>query len=271
VTARLFRGDPSKIGFLLYSGRWYRAPGEAMAPLALMRDAHLRLGDHFTMTIAGTPVNLVLVGESLDANSGGHSLFLDLSTVQAAMPNAAPDSYLITLRPGTDVDAYVRRVAAAEPDLLDVHRADVDAISITQTVGTVLAALAAIMAVVAVAGIFNTLLLNSRERIRDTATLKAIGMSPRQVMLMVAASAAPLALIAGAIAMPAGIGLDRLLFVILGSAAGGNDIPPAVYNVLPVWELLAVPVASIAVAVGAALIPGRWAARTNVVTVLRAE
>jgi putative ABC transport system permease protein len=162
-------------------------------------------------------------------------------------------------------------VAAVEPDLLDVHRADVDAISITQTVGTVLAALAAIMMVVAVAGIFNTLLLNSRERIRDTATLKAIGMSPPQVMLMVAASAAPLALIAGAIAMPAGIGLDRLLFVILGSAAGGNDIPPAVYNVLPVWELLAVPVASIAVAVGAALIPGRWAARTNVVTALRAE
>jgi putative ABC transport system permease protein len=63
------------------------------------------------------------------------------------------------------------------------------------------------MIVIAVAGIFNTLLLNSRERVRDTAMLKAIGMSPRQVMLMVAA----------------------------------------------------------------ALIPGRWVARTNVVTALHAE
>jgi putative ABC transport system permease protein len=47
------------------------------------------------------------------------------------------------------------------------------------------------MIVIAVAGIFNTLLLNSRERVRDTAMLKAIGMSPRQVMLMVAAALIP--------------------------------------------------------------------------------
>ena len=134
-----------------------------------------------------------------------------------------------------------------------------------------LLALAALMIVIAIAGIFNTLLLNSRERVRDTATLKAIGMSPRQVMLMVAASAAPLAIIAGALAIPAGIGLDRALFVILGTAAGGNDIPAAVYEVLPLWELLAVPAAAVIVAVAAALIPGRWAARTNVVTALHAE
>jgi putative ABC transport system permease protein len=271
VLARMFRGDPAQLGFLLYSGRWYSAPGEAVAPRALMQDAHLRLGDHFTVTVAGKPLSLVLVGDALDATGGGHSLLMDFATVQAIVPDAAPDTYLIVLQPGSSIDAYIGRVAGAQPDLLDVSKASVDAITITQTVSNVLLALAALMIVIAIAGIFNTLLLNSRERVRDTATLKAIGMSPRQVMLMVAASAAPLAIIAGALAIPAGIGLDRALFVILGTAAGGNDIPAAVYEVLPLWELLAVPVAAVAVAVAAALIPGSWAARTNVVTALHAE
>jgi hypothetical protein len=190
-------------------------------------------------------------------------LFLALATVQTIEPDAAPDTYLIPLRPGADVDAYVRRVAAAQPDLLDVHKAAADALSVTQTIEAVLFVLAGVMIVIAVAFIFNTLLLNSRERVRDTATLKAIGMSPRQVMVMIAGSAAPLAIVAGVIAIPAGIGLDRLLVIILGTTAGGNDIPPAVYEVFTAWELVAIPLAGVAVAVAAALIPGRWAARTK--------
>jgi putative ABC transport system permease protein len=271
VTARIFRGDPSRLGFLLYAGRWYSEAGEAMAPRALMQAAHLRLGDRFTVTVGGKPLSLLLVGESLDANSGGRSLFLDLATVRAIEPDAVPDTYLVALRPGSDADAYVRHVSAAQPDLLDVRKASVDALTVTQTIEGVLLILTAVMIVIAVAGIFNTLLLNSRERIRDTAALKAIGMSPRQVMVMVAASAAPLAMVAGAIAIPAGIGLDRVFFNILGSTAGGNDIPPAVYQVFAAWELVAIVLAGVGVAVGAALIPGRWAARTNVVAALHAE
>lgn len=221
------------------------------------------------------PPSQLLRNPSLDANSGGHSLFLDLATVQTIEPDAAPDTYLIPLRPGADVDAYVRRVAAAQPDVLDVHKAAADALSVTQTIEAVLFVLAGVMIVIAVAGIFNTLLLNSRERVRDTATLKAIGMSPRQVMVMIAGSAAPLAIVAGVIAIPAGIGLDRLLFIILGTTAGGNDIPPAVYEVFTPWELVAIPLAgvavAVAVAVAAALIPGPWAARTNVVAALHAR
>jgi len=69
-------------------------------------------------------------------------------------------------------------------------------------------------------------------------------MSPRQVIPMVVASAGFLALVAGALAVPAGVAVSRVLF-----------------NV----------VANLAVAVAAAMFPGRWAARTNVVEVVRAE
>jgi len=112
--------------------------------------------------------------------------------------------------------------------------------------------------------------LNTRARTRDTATLKALGMSPRQIMAMVAASAAFLALIGGVVAMPVGLYLHHVLNDAISSSAG-NDTPPVAYAVFNAWELVLIPLLAVAVAIGAALIPGRWAARTNVVEVLHAE
>jgi ABC-type lipoprotein release transport system permease subunit len=55
------------------------------------------------------------------------------------------------------------------------------------------------------------------------------------------------------------------------SSLGGNITPTTFYDVFAPWELIAIPVAGIVVAVVAAIVPARWAARTNVVEVLRAE
>jgi ABC-type antimicrobial peptide transport system permease subunit len=83
------------------------------------------------------------------------------------------------------------------------------------------------------------LLLNTRERIQDTATLKALDMSPRQVMVMVQ------------------LGGQR------HAACRLQRVQPA--------ELLLILVLGVGVAVAAALLPGRWAARANVVEVLHSE
>lgn len=123
---------------------------------------------------------------------------------------------------------------------------------------------------IAVVSIFNTLLLNTRERVRDTATLKALGMSPCEVMVMVAASAALLALVGGVIATPIGASLNRFFLDVISNLAG-NDTPPAAYDSIASWQLIAIPLAGVIVAVAAAMVPGRWAARTNVVEVLHAE
>jgi putative ABC transport system permease protein len=270
VPARLFRGDASHLGFLLITGRWFHRAGEVVAPRALMHDAHLRVGDRFTVTFGSTPMSLALVGEVYDFTNLGYSLFLDWSTVSRVAPHAAPDTYLINVAPGSDVDAYVRRLAAAQPDLLDVQKSDTGVVGTGLNLDSVLLILAAVVIVIGVAGIFNTLLLNMRERVRDTATLKAIGMSPRQVLVMVAASAAPVALVGGVIAVPAGVGLNGILLGFI-SNIGGNDAPPALADVFAAWELLAIPLAGVAVAVAAALLPGRWAARTNVIEALHAE
>jgi putative ABC transport system permease protein len=201
---------------------------------------------------------------------GGHELILDQSTIAAVAPDLSPSSYFVTVKPGSNVDAYIKRLAAAQPDLLDVQANHTSAATTGSVIGAVLFAIAAVLALIAVAGIFNTLLLTTRERLRDTATLKALGMSPRQVLAMVAASAGFLALVGGLVAVPAGVGLSRGLFDLVTSL-GGDATPPAAYGAFAPWELIAIPLAGVAVAIAAALIPGRWAARANVVEVLHAE
>jgi putative ABC transport system permease protein len=270
VNARIFRGDSSHLGYMVVTGRWFNGPGEVLAPKALLQDAHLKIGDHFNASVHGSAVPLVVVGEVYDINNLGHSLFMDWVTLSAVEPDVTPDGYLITLTPGASVNAYVKGVSAAQPDLLDVQPNNTSIIAPVKIIDTVLLILAIVIALIGVGGIFNTLLLNTRERVRDTATLKAVGMSPRQVVAMVAASAGLIALVGGIVAVPVGVGLHRYLLDLISFSAG-NDTPPAAYAVFGPLELVAIPVIGVLVAVAAALIPGRWAARTNVVEVLHAE
>jgi len=70
--------------------------------------------------------------------------------------------------------------------------------------------------------------------------------------------------------MPAGLVLHHMLNDVISSAAG-NDTPPGAYGVFNPLELVVIPLLAVAVAMLAALVPGRWAARTNVVEVLHSE
>jgi len=267
-----FRGDSAALGYLISPGHWFAGPGEVVANRGFVQDAHLNLGDTFTGTVNGQPLKLRIVGEVFDftAGPGGHILMLDWSTITAAVPDLTPSVYQVTLKPDSNLDAYVKRLAAAQPDLLDVQANSTGNTAFLTVIAGVLFGIAGIVALIAIAGVFNTMLLSTRERVRDTATLKTLGMSPRQVIRMVVTSAGFLALVGGLVAVPAGVALYRLLFDQL-SSLGGNITPLAFYDVFAPWELIAIPLGGIIVAVVAAGIPGRWAARTNVVEVLHAE
>lgn len=270
VNTFLFRGDVSQLGYLLVKGRWFSAPGEVVAPMALLRDAHLQIGQSFTGSVRGQTLHLRVVGEVFDVSSLGHQLFTDLSTLAAVPEPPTPTQYDVTLAPGSDVGAYVNRVTAVQPEFIDARPNNTSLIGPVQIVDSVLLVVAVVLAVIAVAGVFNTLLLNTRERVRDTAVLKAVGMSTRQVLVMVATSAGLLALLAGLLAAPAGLGLNRVLLDAV-SGATGNDTPASAYGVLGPADLVAIPVLGVLVSVAAALIPARWAARTRVVEVLHSE
>lgn len=273
VTTFALRGDSGALGYQVTAGRWLNGPGEVVATKGLMQDAHLKLGDRFDAGYRAARLPVRIVGEVYDflGGPGGHELIVDWSTISAADPNLGPSTYFVTLKPGSNVAAYVSRLAAAQPDLLDVR---VNGVNNTSAIGlssVVLFAIAAVLALIAGGSIFNTMLLNTRERVRDTATLKALGMSPREVIVMVTSTAGFIAVVGGLAAVPVGVAINRLLFDAVVGGFGGVDIPGSAYGRFAPWELVGIPLAGVAVAVAAALIPGRWAARVNVVEALHAE
>ena len=272
VSVQPMRGDSAADGYLLSEGRWFSGPGEAVAGLAFVKEAHLKVGDSFTATINNHPLQLRLVGIYYDTDSFGRKLRIDWSSYLEANPTALPAFYEITLRPGADPQAYARHVSASAPDFLSVQPRPSGTPSLIAIANAVIGVLALVLAAIAIAGVFNTVLLTTRERTQDIATLKALGMSPGQVAGMVTSSACVLGLVGGILGIPVGIWLHRALLDIATSTVG-DPFPASFYQDTfnnPAILLLLALGGIVAALLGAAL-PARVAARRSVVEVLRAE
>ena len=78
-----------------------------------------------------------------------------------------------------------------------------------------------LVVVLAGIGVFSTLLTQARERVHDLGIHKALGMTPRQVITMVTCWAVAPAIIAAAIALPAGTALQPAVARAIASAQPG--------------------------------------------------
>src|SRR5580692_10133929 len=96
--------------------------------------------------------------------------------------------------------------------------------------------LTVLLIAVAGLGVLNTVVLQVRERAHDLGVFKAIGMTPRQTLAMVLCSAAGIGIVAGLIAIPAGVALHSYLVPVMGHA-GQTDVPGALISVYSAGEL----------------------------------
>jgi putative ABC transport system permease protein len=133
-----------------------------------------------------------------------------------------------------------------------------------------IATLSLLLAAVAALGVFNTVVLNTRERVHEIGVLKSIGMTPRQVRAMVVTSMVAIGVLGGALAVPLGWALHRWIVPVMFSAAG-LGFPHSALAVYRPLELIGLGAAGVALAVLGALVPADWAARTRAATALRAE
>ena len=269
-----YRGDASWIGYALIDGRWFARAGEVVAPTRFLRQSGLHVGDTFTAATrpSGGTVRLTLVGEILDEQDDDVLLRGDWSALAAAEPRAQLDSFEIQVRPGADAGAYAARIDEAGGGALvaDVaHGSDTDTSFVL--LQTVVGGLAVVLTAIAVAGVFNTVVLTTRERVRDVAILKAVGMGPGNVVTMVVASVAGLGLVAGLAGVPLGRLLHAQVLGLMGQTASGTGIPPGFVDVIAHWQLPLLGLAGVAVAALGAWLPARWAARGPVAEVLQAE
>ena len=159
---------------------------------------------------------------------------------------------------------------AQEPDFLKVDAVQTTSNSTYDAMNVITPILAVVLGLIAAVGVFSTLLLSVRERSRDIAILKTVGMSPGQLLAMVLTAAAILGLIGGLIGMPAGVSTHRTLIAALAGQAG-DDVPAFVYDVLHPITLYPLGLSGLVIGLVGAFLPARRAARSRVTEVLRSE
>ncbi|MER7185848.1 ABC transporter permease, partial [Streptomyces hyaluromycini] len=267
-----YDGDASWGGFVMVSGRWIRAAGEAVVATPFLTASGAQVGDTVTLTVNGSPVRARIVGEVFDVGEQGMRVFTDLASLRTAVPDLHPADRAVRLAPGTDADAYVKHLnAALKP--LGVSATDTKSVNGSDDVvalDTLAATLTLILVVVAGLGVLGGVVLDTHERIRDLGIHKALGMTPRQTVTLVIASVVLPGLTGGALGVPLGLAVHRVVMPAMGDSAGLR-LPDVVLDVYRTPELLLLAVSGTAIAVLGALLPAGWAARVRTATALRTE
>ena len=270
VTA--FLGDAGWI-YAMSSGHWYTGPDQAVVPKRFLTTLHLDVGDTVTIIGAGgRAVPVRIVGEVFDQDHQSLSMLTDWRTLAAADPGLRPDpmnaQYDVGLRPGTNPNVYVH---ALGPKLGSSYGVSVNEDGGGATVAIALAGtLTLLLSIAAGLGVLNAVVLHTRERVHDLGVFKAVGMTPRQTIAMVLCSVAGTGLVAGVLAVPAGILVHRYVIPAMAGAAG-LGVPPSLQNVYGAGELVVLALAGLAIALAGALLPAGWAARARTAAALRAE
>ncbi|MEU1518227.1 FtsX-like permease family protein [Streptomyces sp. NPDC005811] len=272
VPVLAYDGDASWGGFRMVAGRWLRAEGEAVAATPFLTAAGAGVGDTVTLTVRGTAVRVRIVGEVLDTTEDGMRVFTDVSTLRAADPGLTVSSWAVELKPGTDADAYASALdGELEPLGLDATSATyVNGSDMARVMDAMTALLTLMLVCVAGLGVLGAVVLDTHERIRELGVHKALGMTPRQTVVLVLASVVPAGLVGAAVGVPLGMSVHGVVTRAMGRSAGLR-LPESVLSVYgaPLLALLAL--AGTAVAVLGALLPAGWAARVRTATALRTE
>jgi putative ABC transport system permease protein len=264
VTA--FLGNASWTGYGLISGRWYTGDGQADVSAAFRNATGASIGDTVTITFSGQRIPVRIVGEIFERNEP--SMVTGWQTLAAASPGLAPAQYDVGLRPGTSPSSYAETLDATLGTSYSANVND-NTKGLPVVVGLV-AILTLLLAIVAGLGVLNTVSLMTRDRVHDLGVFKAIGMTPRQTIAMVICWVTGTGLVAGVIAVPAGIIAQRYLMHAIVAVAG-SGLPASFLNVYHAGELVALVLAGVVIAAAGALLPATWAARSTSVAALRAE
>ncbi|RDI24729.1 ABC transporter permease [Lentzea flaviverrucosa] len=267
ATILFYRGDVSALGPRVLTGHWPDGPGQVAVPSRFLNQRGLAVGDTITVRARGNRTQVKIVGVVLTNNAD--EIFADWSTVDVLDPGARATTYLVQMAAGTDRDTYAAAVKAADPGLRVLPPRD----GTSSTAVIIISAavvLTLVLGAVAALGVFNTVVLNARERRRDLGMLKSIGMTPRQVTVLLVTSMGALGVLGGLIGVPIGIAVHQVVVPLMAHAgqADAVDILMDVYHA-PLLALLAL--TGVVIAVLGAVVPARGAARLSIATVLHNE
>ncbi|MFE7835543.1 FtsX-like permease family protein [Streptomyces sp. NPDC057474] len=275
TTVVAYEGDSAWGAPELVSGAWLDGPGQAVVTSRFLTAAGIGVGDTVTLTEEGRRATVRIVGEAFFTQGEGMVLLTSTATLTelGLGAEALPGRFHVRTESGTDPAGYLDSLNRAldEAGVAAFARADTaGSSSVIVAMDALIGMLTLMLVVVAGLGVLNTVVLDTRDRVHDLGVYKALGMTPRQTVAMVVTSVAGVGLLAGLVAVPAGIALHRAVTPLMGDAIGmtlpATDL--AVYDG-PVLASLAL--GGLVIAVTGALLPAGWAARTGTAAALRTE
>ncbi|MEV5326107.1 FtsX-like permease family protein [Nonomuraea sp. NPDC052634] len=259
VRVRAIGSSTDPYPFPVVEGRMYDRQGEAVAGQGLLDLLGVKIGDRVRLTVGGTPLIVRIVGRTVEPEQDGEVLSVGIDSL-AAKDSVPPEYYALALKPGADPGEVRGRLLAESGESLDVQVAvnPADRLSIIRVV---IVAMIAVLALIGLANLLTASALGLRDHAFDLAVLKAMGLTPRQVMATLVTGAGLLVVLGVGVGAAAGVSVVTGLIDLQGHNSGvGAGIGRA-----PSPLTLAVTVlVAVGTALAVALIPARRAARAQV-------
>jgi putative ABC transport system permease protein len=258
-------GQPDTAYAALESGR-----NAILSPLAASV-LHVGMGDDFMLDTASGPQTYHVAAVATDV------LTFKVNAVFISQPNLAADfnkrediMIFVNLKPGSDkaaVLADVQKITADYPQLtahLSGQYRD-EIIKTTNGAFYLFYGLALLILIPAALGLLNTLTINILERTREIGIVRAVGGSRGQVRRIVTAEALLLGIFSAAMGVIAGVAMSY------GFIGAFGTIGWKVSYTVPIAGIIAAIVIGILLALFAAILPARSAARLDIIRALQYE
>ena len=269
VQAVAFDGSSAWTGYGLIAGHWYDAPGEVDVNTTFLNASGLAVGDTATVDTGSGQVTVRIAGEVFDP-SKQPDLYAGGTTLPGLVTGPNFWQVDVGLRPGTSLASYVRAVNDALSGASPFAAMPPNGGQFYVIASGLVGLLSLMVAIAAGLGVLNTILMSTRDRVRDLGIFKALGMRPGQVVLMVVCWIVVPAIVAAAVAAPAAVALNNATLHAMAGAAH-TGIPASFAQVFGPARLAVLSLAALVIAVVGALAPAAWAARARPATALQAE
>jgi putative ABC transport system permease protein len=245
--------------FQVVRGHMLHAANEAVAGQGFLDLMHIGVGAWISPTIDGVPVILHIVGRTIEPDNNGDVLDFGLDALSDA--GSAPPQlvYSLVLKPGVPPATARANLLRASHDRLDV-RLVTNPASGLGVVRVVVAVAVVLLAVIGLANLLSATAVGLRDHLHEVGVLKAIGLTPRQVMATLVVNTTILTAIGVASGMIAGLVIAPRLINMQGQTSGIGSGIAAGLSAATIAEILAI---ALAIATAAALFLARRTARIS--------